>query len=52
MKKLIKKTKSIFDSKVSLTVSEKLNKLNVETLAPKKLSEANTHLKKMKSLPK
>jgi len=52
MKKLIKKQKSIFDSKVTFTVSEKLNKLNVEMAAPKKLAEANRHLKKIKSLPK
>jgi hypothetical protein len=52
MKKLIKKQKSIFDRKVTLTISEKLSKLNVEALAPKKLAEANMHLKKMKSLPK
>lgn len=52
MKKLIKKQKGLFDRKVNLTVDEKLSKLNVKALAPKKLAVANRHLKKMKSLPK
>lgn len=52
MKKLIKKQENVFDRKITLTVDERLNKLNVEVLAPKKLAEANRHLKKMKSLPK
>jgi hypothetical protein len=51
MKKQIKKRKSIFARKVTLTVDERLSKLNVEALAPKKLAEANLHLKKMKTLP-
>lgn len=52
MKKMLKKQKSLLDRRVNLTIDEKLSKLNVKALAPKKLAEANTHLKKMKSLPK
>lgn len=52
MKKLIKKQRSLFGQKVIVTVDERLNQLNVETLAPEKLAEANKHLRKMKSLPK
>ena len=52
MKKLIKKGKSVFDLKVTLTEDERLNKLNIQSVAPKKLAEANKHLKKIKTLPK
>ena len=52
MKKPSKKHKSIFDQKVILTVDERLDNLDLKALAPKKLAEANYHLKKMKSLPK
>jgi len=33
-------------------IARDFRKLNVKALAPKKLAEANKHLKKMKSLPK
>jgi hypothetical protein len=36
---------------VKFVVDEKLNALKAEDLAPEKLVMANTHLKKMKSLP-
>ena len=52
MKKVAKNGKSIFGRKVNLTTDEKLNKLDVKTLAPKKLAEANRRLKKLNSLPK
>jgi hypothetical protein len=37
---------------ITLTVDENLNNLKGRILAPKKLDEANKHLRKMKSLPK
>ena len=52
MKKLIKKPGRTTGRKMNLTIDERLDKLNAEVLAPKKLAEANRHLKKMKSLPK
>ena len=52
MKKLIKKSNIQSDNVIKIVVDERLNKINVETLAPKKLAEANRHLRKMKSLPK
>jgi hypothetical protein len=51
MKKVIKK-KGLFSNKIKYIVDERLNNINLETLAPKKLEEANFHLKKMKSIPK
>lgn len=51
MKKPIKKKKNLFGGKVTLTIDERLNKIDLKALAPKKLAEANRHLKKMKSLP-
>lgn len=52
MKKVAKKGKSILERKVNLTPDEKLNKIDVKALAPKKLAEANRRLKKLNSLPK
>jgi len=52
MKKLVKKQKSLLDRRVNLSVDERLSKLDMKALSPKKLAEANKHLKKMKSLPK
>ena len=52
MKKLTKKPGKIVSHKINFTIDEKLNELNVEALAPKKIAEANRHLKRMKSLPK
>ncbi|MDP4131426.1 MAG: hypothetical protein Q8918_16010 [Bacteroidota bacterium] len=52
MKKLAKNPGQIVSHKVTLTIDERLNELNVEALAPKKLAEANRRLKWIKSLPK
>ena len=52
MKKIEKKVKTSWGHEMTLTVDEKLNKLKGKILAPKKLEEANKHLRKMKSLPK
>jgi hypothetical protein len=52
MRKLIKKPGRTVGRKINLTIDERLDNLNVEALAPKKLAEANRRLKKMKSLPK
>jgi hypothetical protein len=52
MKKVERKVKTSWGSEITLTVDENLNKLKGRILAPKKLEEANKHLKKMKSLPK
>ena len=46
------KKASFWDRKFDLIVDENLNKLKGKILAPKKLEEANTRLKRMKSLPK
>ena len=52
MKKKAKKKVSLWDIKVNLVHDEKLDKLNPEDLAPKKLAEANKALRRMKGLPK
>lgn len=52
MKKIIKSYSDLFNQEVTIKIDEKLGKLNLKALAPKKLAEANRHLKKMKSLPK
>ena len=52
MKKLTKKPGKIVSHKVTLSIDERLNELNVEDLAPKKLAEAKRRLKRIKSLPK
>lgn len=51
MKKIEKATTS-WGRKITLAVDENLNKLKGKIMAPKKLEEANKHLKKIKSLPK
>jgi hypothetical protein len=45
------KVKSPWGHELTLTVDERLNKLKGKILAPKKLEEANKHLRRMK-LPK
>jgi len=52
MKKIVKAKKGLFGHKINFIVEERLSNLNLEALAPKKLAEANKHLKKMRSLPK
>jgi hypothetical protein len=52
MKKAVKSKNELFKQKLNLIVDEKLNALKGKVLAPRKLAEANEHLKKMKSLPK
>ena len=52
MKKIEQKTTTSWGREITLTVDENLNKLKGRILAPKKLEEANKHLRKMKSLPK
>jgi hypothetical protein len=51
MKKMERKVTSL-GQEITLTVDENLNKLKGRILAPKKLEEANKHLRKMKHLPK
>ncbi|HWK03487.1 MAG TPA: hypothetical protein VNS58_07640 [Puia sp.] len=45
------KKPGFWDREFNLTIDENLNKLKGKVLAPKKLEEANKHLKRMKSLP-
>jgi hypothetical protein len=52
MKKTQTKVTTSWGTEVTLTVDENLNKLKGRILAPKKLEEANKHLRKIKSLPK
>jgi len=52
MKRTTKKKPGLGDYKIKFVVSEDLNKLKGENLAPEKLALANEHLKRMKSLPK
>jgi hypothetical protein len=52
MKKIEKKVTTSWGQEITLTVDEKLNKLKGRVLAPKKLEEANQHLRKIKTLPK
>ena len=52
MKQRIKKVTTSWGKEITLIVDEKLNKLKGKILAPKKLEEANKHLRRMKSLPK
>lgn len=53
MKKVIKYKSDLFEQEVTLTVSEKLNKLKGKVFAPKKLEEANEFFRKVKTpLPK
>jgi hypothetical protein len=52
MKKLIKDKIHVPGGKLILTVDERLSKLDLKSLAPEKLAEANKHLNKMRSLPK
>jgi hypothetical protein len=52
MKKIERKVMTSWGHEITLTVDVKLNKLKGKILAPKKLEEANKHLRKMKSLPK
>lgn len=51
MKKVERKVTTSWGKEITLTVDENLNKLKGKILAPKKLEEANKHLKRMK-LPK
>lgn len=51
-RKLFKRKRGILSHKVNFIVDDRLNNLNLESLAPEKLAEANFHLKKMRSLPK
>jgi len=52
MKKRIRISKGILNAKVTLTIDKELSKIDVKTLAPEKLAEANRRLDRMKSLPK
>jgi hypothetical protein len=53
MKKVIKYKSDLFEQEVTLTVSERMNKLKGKVHAPKKLEEANEFLRKVKTpLPK
>ena len=52
MKKIEQKITTSWGREITLTVDENLNRLKGRILAPKKLEEANKHLRKMKSLPK
>jgi hypothetical protein len=52
MKKVFTSHSELFNQQVTITIDERLGKLKPENLAPKKLEEANRHLRKMKSLPK
>ncbi len=49
MKKVTKYKSELFEQEVTLTVSEKMNKLKGKNLAPKKLEEANAFLRKAKT---
>lgn len=51
MKKTPKKRKSMFKGKLKLTVDERLEKIDIYKIAPKKVAEANERLRNMK-LPK
>jgi hypothetical protein len=46
------KVKTPWGHELTLTVDENLNKLKGKVLAPKKLEEANKHLRRMKGFPK
>ena len=48
MKKVIKHKSDLFKQEVTLTVSDRMNKLKGKNLAPKKLEEANAFLRKVK----
>jgi hypothetical protein len=48
MKKVIKHQSELFAQEVTLTVSERMNKLKSKNLAPKKLEETNAFLRKAK----
>jgi hypothetical protein len=52
MKKAAKKLNIQSDNGINIVIDDRLNKINVAALAPKKLAEANKHLRKMKFLPK
>jgi len=52
MKQTVKKVTTSWGKEITLIVDENLNKLKGKVLAPKKLEEANKHLRRMKSLPK
>lgn len=52
MKKVITSHSDLFNQDVTIKIDDRLSKLKLESLAPKKLEQANKHLKKMKSLPK
>jgi hypothetical protein len=53
MKKVIKFKSDLFEQEVTLTISDKLNKLKGKVHAPEKLAEANEFLRKIKTpLPK
>ena len=53
MKRATKYKSELTGTEVTFTVSEKLNKLKGKVLAPKKLSDANKLLRKLKTpLPK
>ena len=52
IRRLFKRKKGLFSQKINFILDERLNNINLEALAPKKLEEANFHLKKMKSIPK
>jgi|GEM_PF-2502490 hypothetical protein len=52
MKKRIRIPKGIMNAKVTLTIDKELSKIDVKTVAPEKLAEANRRLERMKSLPK
>jgi hypothetical protein len=52
MKQRVKKVTTSWGTEITLIVDENLNKLKGKILAPKKLEEANKHLRKMKSLPR
>lgn len=48
--KLKKKKKGLFDYKLKMTYDPKLDEIDVTTLAPEKLEEANKSLKRIKNL--
>jgi hypothetical protein len=52
IRKLFKRRKGLFDQKINFILDERLNDVNLATVAPEKLEEANNRLSRMKSLPK
>jgi hypothetical protein len=50
--KKVKEKKGLYNQKINFIHDERLDNLDLQAQAPKKLAEANKHLKKMRGLPK